>query len=280
MRHLPHPASLARGRSTAPSALLLLALAGCASHQGWQRPTYPETRREAQVDTYHGVQVEDPYRWLEDPDSPESRAWIDAQNALTRSYLEPLASRAKTAERLKALWNYERFGLPVERGGRWFLSRNDGLQNQSVLYAMDSADGEGERVLLDPNTLSKDGTVALAGSALSDDGTLPRLRHERRRLGLDGVARARRRDGRRTSPMSCAGSSSRARRGCRTARASSTRATTRPRKAPSCRRSTATRSSSSTASAPRRPRTSSSTSATTSRTGASPAPSPTTAVGW
>lgn len=170
MRHLPHPASLARGRSTAPSALLLLALAGCAAPQGWQRPTYPETRRVAQVDTYHGVQVEDPYRWLEDPDSPESRAWIEAQNKLTRSYLEPLASRAKTAERLKALWNYERFGLPVERGGRWFLSRNDGLQNQSVLYAMDKADGEGERVLLDPNTLSKDGTVALAGSALSDDG--------------------------------------------------------------------------------------------------------------
>jgi prolyl oligopeptidase len=136
----------------------------------WTSPQYPATRREAHVDTYHGEQVADPYKWLEDPDSAESRAWIDAQNELVRAHLEPLPMRAKMQARLRELWNYERFGLPTERGGRWFSSRNDGLQNQSVLYVSEALDGRGERVLLDPNTLSKDGTVALNGSALSDDG--------------------------------------------------------------------------------------------------------------
>jgi prolyl oligopeptidase len=113
--------------------------------------------------------VEDPYRWLEDPDSAETRVWIDAQNALTRSYLEPISARGTLRSRLSTLWNYERFGLPTRRGSRWFMTRNDGLQNQSVLYTMD-AEGAAPRVLLDPNALSKDGTVALGGTAFSDDG--------------------------------------------------------------------------------------------------------------
>lgn len=157
---------------TLPLLVLSLSLASaCTTARGpWSSPTYPTTRREAHVDTYHGETVADPYKWLEDPDSAESRSWIDAQNELVRAHLEPLPMRGRMQTRLRELWNYERFGLPSERGGRWFMSRNDGLQNQSVLYVSEAADGRGERVLLDPNTLSKDGTVALNGTALSDDG--------------------------------------------------------------------------------------------------------------
>ena len=157
---------------TLPLLALSLSLASaCSTTRGpWSSPLYPETRREAHVDTYHGETVADPYKWLEDPDSAESRAWIDAQNELVRAHLEPLPMRAHMQARLRELWDYGRFGLPSQRGGRWFMSRNDGLQNQSVLYVADAADGRGERVLLDPNTLSKDGTVALNGTALSDDG--------------------------------------------------------------------------------------------------------------
>ena len=130
---------------------------------------YPEARKSDQVDDYHGTLVPDPYRWLEDPDSPESRAWIEAENALTFGFLEKIPARASIAERLTTLWNYERFGTPYLQGGRYFYGRNDGLQNQSVLYVAESLDAE-PRVLLDPNTLSDDGTVALAGYAISDDG--------------------------------------------------------------------------------------------------------------
>ena len=130
---------------------------------------YPEARKSDQSDDYHGTLVPDPYRWLEDPDSPESRAWIEAENALTFGFLEKIPARASIAERLTTLWNYERFGTPYLQGGRYFYGRNDGLQNQSVLYVAESLDAE-PRVLLDPNTLSDDGTVALAGYAISDDG--------------------------------------------------------------------------------------------------------------
>ncbi|MCC7015267.1 MAG: S9 family peptidase [Planctomycetes bacterium] len=139
------------------------------SWRDWPRPTYPQARTEAVVDTYHGQGVADPYRWLEDPDSAESRAWIEAQNALTQTYLAPIPARAELRSRLTELWNFERFGLPLERGPYQFMSRNDGLQNQSVLYVREGADGT-QRVLLDPNTMSTDGTVALNGTAYSDDG--------------------------------------------------------------------------------------------------------------
>lgn len=130
---------------------------------------YPETRRGDVVDVYHGESVADPYRWLEDPDAPETAAWVAAQNRLTRAFLDATPARAAIEQRLKQLWNYERYGLPVKRGGRYFYTRNDGLQNQSVLYVADAVDGPA-RVLLDPNTLSPDGTTALTGFALSDDG--------------------------------------------------------------------------------------------------------------
>jgi prolyl oligopeptidase len=121
------------------------------------------------VDTYHGRAIPDPYRWLEDPDAPDVRAWIDAQNEVTFGLLNGIASRDQIRARLTELWNYERFGVPFKEGGRYFYSRNDGLQNQSVLYVADSLADE-PRVLLDPNAFSADGTIALSGYAVSDDG--------------------------------------------------------------------------------------------------------------
>ena len=130
---------------------------------------YPPARRSDQADDYHGTLVADPYRWLEDPDAPEARAWIEAENALTFGFLEAIPARDQLKERLTRLWDYERYGQPHLQGGRYFYGRNDGLQNQSVLYVSETLDGT-PRVLLDPNTLSGDGTVALAGYAVSEDG--------------------------------------------------------------------------------------------------------------
>ena len=135
------------------------------------RLTYPETRRSEQVDDYHGVRVPDPYRWLEEHDSAETRAWIEAQNELSFGYLEQIPQRAALKGRLTVLWDYERFGLPVKRGDRYFYTHNDGLQNQSVLYVADSLEGV-PRALLDPNTLLADGTAALTGWRPSEDGKL------------------------------------------------------------------------------------------------------------
>ncbi|MGI8553315.1 MAG: prolyl oligopeptidase family serine peptidase, partial [Dehalococcoidia bacterium] len=132
---------------------------------------YPQARRSDQVDDYHGTTVADPYRWLEDPDSPESRAWIDAENALTASFQEAIPQRERLKQRLTELWNYEKFGLPSRHGDRYFIAKNDGLQNQSVLYSMPSLGAE-PRVLLDPNARSPDGTIALSGTAITEDGSL------------------------------------------------------------------------------------------------------------
>ncbi|MBV9848076.1 MAG: S9 family peptidase [Armatimonadetes bacterium] len=132
-------------------------------------PTYPSAPQVAHTDEYHGTCIADPYRWLENPDSPETRAWIEAENALTFDFLGRIESRGRIKERLTQLWDYERYSVPFRQGGRYFWFRNDGLQNQSVLYTAESLDGEA-RVLLDPNTLSPDGTVALSGLAVSEDG--------------------------------------------------------------------------------------------------------------
>ncbi|MGA8201981.1 MAG: prolyl oligopeptidase family serine peptidase [Candidatus Sulfotelmatobacter sp.] len=132
---------------------------------------YPKAKRVDQVDDYHGTKVADPYRWLEDTDSPDTLAWVQAENQLTFGYLGQIPYRKAIHDRLTKLWNYERFGVPDQRGGRYFYQHNNGLQNQSVLLVAESLNAE-PRILLDPNTLSADGTVALSGEAISDDGKL------------------------------------------------------------------------------------------------------------
>jgi len=135
------------------------------------RFTYPDSAKGDVVDDYHGTDVADPYRWLEDPDSAETSAWVEAQNKLTFGYLEGLAARKIITDRLTTLWNYERFTSPYRKGKRYFWSRNDGLQNQSVIYTAPTFDGD-PKVVLDPNTLSADGTVALSGMSVSPNGKL------------------------------------------------------------------------------------------------------------
>jgi prolyl oligopeptidase len=135
------------------------------------QPTYPDARRDGTVDNYHGTRVADPYRWLENETSDETQSWIAAQNEITNAYLDSLPARDRIEARLTELYNYERFGTPEEEGGRYFYSRNDGLQNQSVLYVADSLDAT-PRVLIDPNTFSEDGTQALGGTEVSPNGKL------------------------------------------------------------------------------------------------------------
>ncbi len=130
---------------------------------------YPDSQTVDQIDMYHGVEVADPYRWLENPDSNQSRAWIEAQNQLTESVLNQVEARSKLVDRLTQLWDYEKYGIPFREGDQYFYFKNDGLQNQSVLYTLSSLDAE-PRVLLDPNKLSEDGTVALSGLSISEDG--------------------------------------------------------------------------------------------------------------
>ena len=132
---------------------------------------YPAARKSDVVDDYHGTRVPDPYRWLEDPDSPESRAWIEAQNRLTAAYLADIPARATIRQRLTKLWNYPKYGAPFRKAGRYFFLKNDGLQNQSVLYKQASLEATPE-TLLDPNILSEDGTVALSTLAVADNGRL------------------------------------------------------------------------------------------------------------
>lgn len=132
---------------------------------------YPFSPTVDQVDDYHGVPVPDPYRWLEDPNSEETKQWVAAQNRVTFGYLQEIPARERIKERLTQLWDYEKYGVPFKRGNRYFYFKNDGLQNQSVLYTLTALEAE-PQVLLDPNQLSEDGTVALSGLAISDDGAL------------------------------------------------------------------------------------------------------------
>ncbi len=141
--------------------------------------TYPPSRKSNQVDNYHGTVVADPYRWLENPDSAETRSWIEAQNQVTSAYLDQVPVKEKIRQRLTKLWNYERYSIPFKEGEslgdnsteRYFYYKNDGLQNQSVLYTLKTLESE-PKVLLDPNKLSEDGTVALSGLSISNNGQL------------------------------------------------------------------------------------------------------------
>ncbi len=132
---------------------------------------YPPARKGDVVDDYHGTEVTDPYRWLEDPDAPESRSWIEAENGLTAAYLAEIPARTRLRDRLTKLWNYPKYGAPFRKAGRYFFFKNDGLQNQSVLYKQAALTAT-PATLLDPNLLAEDGTVALSTLALSEDGRL------------------------------------------------------------------------------------------------------------
>lgn len=132
---------------------------------------YPDTKKVDQIDEYHGIKVADPYRWLEEVDSAETKAWVDAENKVTNDYLATIPQREQLKKRLTELWNYEKYSAPFKAGNHYFYYKNDGLQNQSVLYIADSVTDAG-RVFLDPNKLSQDGTAALAGISFTDDGKL------------------------------------------------------------------------------------------------------------
>lgn len=144
---------------------------GSSSTRAGAQLAYSEVRRSDHVDVYHGVAVPDPYRWLEDLDSAETRAFIEAQNALAKPYLESIPARERIKRRLTELWNYERYEVPIKRGGRYFYRHNHGLQNHSVLYVAETLESP-PRVLLDPNTLSADQTISLEATVPSDDGQL------------------------------------------------------------------------------------------------------------
>lgn len=145
----------------------VIMMSSCAPKQ--DKLTYPETRKTDSVDVYFGEQVADPYRWLEDDNSAETAEWVAAQNKVTDAYLEKIPFRTQIKERLTTLWNFPRYGVPFHKGEYYFYSKNDGIQNQSVLYIQDSLKGE-PRVFLDPNTLSADGTISLGDYELSKDG--------------------------------------------------------------------------------------------------------------
>jgi len=130
---------------------------------------YPKAHTVDSVDVYFGNEISDPFRWLEDDNSEETAEWVKIENEITRNYLEKIPFREKLEERLTKIWNYPKFGVPFSKGDKLFFFKNDGIQNQSVLYIQESNDDK-PSVLLDPNTLSKDGTVALSSMAISKDG--------------------------------------------------------------------------------------------------------------
>lgn len=150
-------------------ALAAFALLGLAHAQ--TAPTYPVTPKVEQTDTYHGTAVADPYRWLEDDNSEQTKAWVKSQNRVTDAFLEAMPQRLPVRKLYTELYNFEKFGIPFKEGGRYFWTRNNGLQQQAVLYTAKSPTDE-PTIALDPNTLSKDGTAALGGYAASRDGKL------------------------------------------------------------------------------------------------------------
>jgi prolyl oligopeptidase len=156
------------------NAMIMLGLVCLAVMHASAAPgplSYPSTKKIDQTDDYNGIKVADPYRWLEDDNSAETKAWVEAQNKVTFGYLEQIPQRKALKDNLTRLWNFERYGIPHKEGSRYFFSKNDGLQNQSVLYWVDNLSAS-PRLLLDPNKLTADGTAALSGEAVSEDGRL------------------------------------------------------------------------------------------------------------
>lgn len=146
-------------------------LTACPSDQPEKKVAfnYPVARKVDTVDDYFGTKVADPYRWLEDDNSDSTKKWVDAENAVTQDYLSKIPFRDKIRDRLRQVWNFEKMSAPYLKGKRYFYSKNDGMQNQSVLYYKEGLNGEG-KMLMDPNTLSADGTVSLSGWDVSHDG--------------------------------------------------------------------------------------------------------------
>ena len=159
------------GVAAAGTVLLAVTTQRASGQDSVARLTYPATHRSDQVDDHFGTKVPDPYRWLEDVDSPETKQWVSAENAVTYHYLDGIPARAQIKARLTTLWNYPKYSVPLKRGGRLFFTENSGLQNQSPLYVQEGRGGA-KRILLDPNTLSTDGTVALSAWNVTHDGRL------------------------------------------------------------------------------------------------------------
>lgn len=147
---------------------IMVLFASCNSEQ---KMNYPQTKKVDTTDTYFGVNVPDPYRWLENDTAAEVKAWVEAQNKVTFDYLSKIPFRDKIKNRITTLFNYEKITAPFKKGRFYFYYKNDGLQNQSVLYVTDDVSKPG-KVLLDPNTFSTDGTVALSSLAISPDGKI------------------------------------------------------------------------------------------------------------
>lgn len=147
--------------------LLIVMMSSCTTHQ--ESILYPETLKGEQKDVYFGTEIADPYRWLEDDNSKETAAWVAAQNAVTNDYLKNIPYREALRNRLETIWNFPRTGVPFKRGGRYYFFKNDGLQNQSVLYVQENLDAESQ-IMLDPNTFSTDGTISLGNVSASPDG--------------------------------------------------------------------------------------------------------------
>ncbi|MDR2810773.1 MAG: prolyl oligopeptidase family serine peptidase [Tannerellaceae bacterium] len=140
-----------------------------ACHSGGTKNNYPAAEQNNTVDAYFGTEVPDPYRWLENDTSQATAAWVEAENEVTTAYISRIPFRNRLKQRLTDLTNYEKIGSPYKKKGKYYFFKNDGLQNQSVFYVKESLDGEAN-VLLDPNTLSDDGTVALSGVSFSNNG--------------------------------------------------------------------------------------------------------------
>jgi prolyl oligopeptidase len=153
------------------TACILIVLVSCNSQKESTVSVYPQTKKVDTVDTYHGIQVNDPYRWLENDTTKETSAWVKSQNDVTFSYLNNIKYRDRIQKRLEQVFDYERLSAPFEEGGYFYFYKNDGLQNHSVLYRKKGIDGAPE-VFLDPNGFSKDGTTGLAGLSFTKDGSL------------------------------------------------------------------------------------------------------------
>src|SRR5256885_9312921 len=158
-----------RTRSLVAASVVALSTSVQAQVQQGQRLSYPEAKKTEQVDDFFGSKIADPYRWMEDLNAPELAGWVKQENAVTEQYLSQLGMRAYFKNRITELWNYPKVSLPFRVGGRLYYARNSGLQRQSVFFSRESLGGPA-KLVLDPNTLSADGSIALAGFSPSPDG--------------------------------------------------------------------------------------------------------------